>query len=92
MEFNKKFIVLHLEIEFDSIVVFCGDNATSLQECAKKGRVMNNTVDLDTTVEYTKVYRPSSLYYYEIYTSTIIVTGFIKSSDTGKNVQLLQSN
>ena len=83
MEFNRKFIVLHLEIQFDSIAVFCGDNATSLQECAKKRRVVNSTVYLNTTMEYMKEYRPSSLYYYEIHTNAIIVFGSIKSSDTG---------
>ena len=84
-EFNKTFITLYSETQFEKIVVFCGDNATNLHVCAEQGRGVNNTVYLDTTMDYMEEYRCFSLYYYEIHTSTIIVFGFIISSDTCKS-------
>ena len=86
IEFNKSFVILHSEITFvNNIIVYCGENSTALKVCAQQGRAVNKTVHvyLDTTMEYENEYRPSSLYYYEVHTDTIIVFGFIRSSDTG---------
>ena len=84
IEFNESFITLHSEITFvNNIIVYCGETSTALQVCAVQGRAVNNTVYLDTTMDYENEYRPSSLYYYQVHTDAIIVFGSIRSRDTG---------
>ena len=86
IEFNESFITLHSEITFvNNIIVYCGEDSTytALEVCADQGRAVNKTVYLDTTLDYENEYRPSSLYYYELHTDTVVVFGSIRSSDTG---------
>ena len=90
-EFSKNSITLYSEIFLKSIIILCGENtATDLLVCAEQERV-NNTVHLDTTLEYRNEYRPSSLYYYEVYTSTIAVVGFVNSTG-GQGVLMFHWN
>ena len=85
-EFNKTMISILLTVDQESISIYCGKEPSKLQLCATdKGPFkLEEPVLLDTLQNYTTEFQPDTVYYYQIETGSIIVSGSIKSGERGK--------